>query len=261
VTRRILFVCERNSNRSQMAEALTGVWARGAVHAYSAGIAPAREVERQAIEVMRELGYDLGGHRPTPVTAYAADHFDVMVLIDCEPPPAPRAGRVESWRNIPDPTEGAPDVFRVVRDALAERVRLLLGPRVTITRNPQSVKAALLASQAKPVPMKVAASLAHHVLPGKRAQEMPQALNQAAAELSRAGDVYYRTATGRLRRVAPEDLSGGWFEDGAAIFRSADGSTLTSLSMRRGELLDAISTLKQARTALRAAAETPRERT
>jgi arsenate reductase (thioredoxin) len=257
--KRILFVCRCNSSRSQMAEALARIWAHGAVHAYSAGVAPAREVSARAIEAMRDIGYELRDHRPTPVAAYSGDRFNVVVLISCDTDRALHADRLEFWHDIPDPTNGGLDVFRVVRDLLAERVLRLLGPAATITRDRNSVKAALLANQAKPVPLRVAASLAHHQLHGGLPPNMGQALNDTAVSLGQVADVYFLTAARRLRRLAQEDIGGGRFEDGGAAFRCADGRLFTSLSMRRSEILDAIGALKTAQEALQTAKSESRE--
>jgi arsenate reductase len=249
VNKRIMFVCRRNSTLSQMAEALARIWGEGAVHAYSAGVAPSRQVNQRAIEAMRDLGYDLRDHRPAAVSAYSADHFHVLVLIACRTEQPPSADRFEAWDDIPDPGNGVLDVFRVVRDLLAERVRRLLGPAITITRDRKSIKAALLANQAKPVPMRVVASLAHHQLHSELPPDTAHALNDTAFALSQVGGIYFPAAAGRLRRLSQEELAGGRFEDGGAAFRSRAGALITSVSMRRGEILDAVHALKKTRAA------------
>jgi hypothetical protein len=210
-------------------------------------VAPARALNQRAIEAMRDLGYDLRDHRPAALSAYSAEHFNVVVLIGCSIDGAPRADRFESWDEIPDPGNGVADIFRVVRDLLAERVRRLLGPAVTITRDHKSIKAALLASQAKPVPMRVVASLACHQLHGELPLDTAQALNDTAFALGQVGDIYCPAPAGRFRRLPPEHLAGGRFEDGGASFRSSAGVQFHSLSMRRGEILDAIHALRKAR--------------
>ena len=62
-TKRVLFVCIENSNRSQMAEAFARRLGQGKVEAYSAGSRPSGRVNPRAIEFMREIGYDLSTHR------------------------------------------------------------------------------------------------------------------------------------------------------------------------------------------------------
>ncbi len=60
--RRVLFVCEENSCRSQMAEAFARMYGAGEVEAYSAGSRPSGQVNPKAITSMKELGHDLSRH-------------------------------------------------------------------------------------------------------------------------------------------------------------------------------------------------------
>jgi protein-tyrosine-phosphatase len=62
---RVVFVCTRNSARSQMAAALIG--SRSAVPAASAGTAPADRVHPRAVRVGRRHGLSLQGLRPADV--------------------------------------------------------------------------------------------------------------------------------------------------------------------------------------------------
>ena len=61
---KILFVCIKNASRSPMAEALLKMSARRGRQVCSAGIKPGRDVNEQAVKVMREVGCDLSGHKP-----------------------------------------------------------------------------------------------------------------------------------------------------------------------------------------------------
>lgn len=77
---KVLFLCTGNSCRSQMAEG----WAR-ALHGdrldpYSAGTAPGR-VDPRAIEVMREVGVDLAGHRSKRLEELTGVDFDWVVTV------------------------------------------------------------------------------------------------------------------------------------------------------------------------------------
>lgn len=58
--RRVISLCVENANRSQMAEAFARLHGGNRVEAYSAGSRPSGRVSPQAIESMREVGYDLG---------------------------------------------------------------------------------------------------------------------------------------------------------------------------------------------------------
>jgi arsenate reductase (thioredoxin) len=249
MTTRILFVSQSNASRSQMAEALARIWASGTAHAYSAGIRPSREIGARAIVSMRELGYDLRDHRPLPVKAFAGEDFDVVVLIGCRSAEPLRGARFELWDDIPYPAGGGPDLVRLLRDMLAERVRRLLGPRATITRDRGSMKTVLLASQARPVPMRVATALAHHQLYGSLSTRNDEILDRTAFALSQVAGVYILSGTHRLRRFAQEDTAGGNFEQGGDAFRSRAGTLFAPVSMPRGKILGAIGALERSRDA------------
>src|SRR5438132_608560 len=99
--KRILFVCVENSNRSQMAEAFARML--GGVEAHSAGSRPSGKVNPKAIEAMKELGYDMSGHRSKSLDNLADLSFDAVVTMDCgDGCPQVRSGRREDWK-IPDP--------------------------------------------------------------------------------------------------------------------------------------------------------------
>jgi protein-tyrosine-phosphatase len=124
--KRVVFVCVENSNRSQMAEAFARLHGQGRVEAYSAGSRPAGEVNPKAVAAMRELGYDLGLHRPKGLAELGGLEFDVAVTMGCgDECPWVRAKRREDW-DIPDPGNLSPDPFRAVRDLIGERVKDLL---------------------------------------------------------------------------------------------------------------------------------------
>ncbi|MBV9610942.1 MAG: hypothetical protein JO091_00650, partial [Acidobacteriaceae bacterium] len=58
----LLFVCIENAGRSQMAEAFAKMYGKDGVEAYSAGSRPSGTINPQAVDVMREAGYDLTSH-------------------------------------------------------------------------------------------------------------------------------------------------------------------------------------------------------
>jgi arsenate reductase len=60
VKKKVLFVCEHNSARSQMAEAFLNNTAGNAYSAESAGLEPGK-LNPLAVEVMREIGIDISG--------------------------------------------------------------------------------------------------------------------------------------------------------------------------------------------------------
>ena len=73
--KRVLFICTRNSARSQMAEGLVNHDLAGHFQAFSAGTDPS-SVHPVAIKVMREIGIDISRHR-----SKSMDEFFRSVLI------------------------------------------------------------------------------------------------------------------------------------------------------------------------------------
>jgi protein-tyrosine-phosphatase len=124
--RRILFVCVENSNRSQMAEAFARMHGGGRVEAYSAGCRPSGQVHPMAIAAMRELGYDLEGHRSKGLSDLPLVEYDVAVTMGCgDGCPNLRALAREDW-SIPCPKGMPPAQFWAVRDLIEEKVKALL---------------------------------------------------------------------------------------------------------------------------------------
>jgi hypothetical protein len=114
-----------------------------------------------------------------------------------------------------------------------------------------------IVEQAKPVPLHVAASVVHQQLSGStrewKDEDYRAILDSTALALSHVADIYYVNLYGKLLRIPDEELAVGMFENGARVFRTRSGNVYESLSMRRGELADAIAILVKARGALRTA--------
>src|SRR4051812_13013965 len=118
MTKRIVFLCVENSNRSQMAEAFARMYGADRFEVYSAGSRPSGRVNPKAVEAMRELGYDLGRHQSKGLAALPAVEFDAAVTMGCgDQCPTLRAIFREDW-TIPDPKEMPPAQFREVRDLI-----------------------------------------------------------------------------------------------------------------------------------------------
>jgi hypothetical protein len=67
-TKSILFVYVHNSGRNQMAETFFNHMAKGKAQAYSAGTQPADQINPVVIEAIREVGIDISGNKPKPLT-------------------------------------------------------------------------------------------------------------------------------------------------------------------------------------------------
>lgn len=123
---RILFVCVENSNRSQMAEAFARIHGGDRVEIHSAGSRPSGRVNPRAIESMREVGYDLAGHRSKSLQQVPQGDYDVAVSMGCgDACPVVWARQREEW-NIPDPKDMPAEEFRQVRDLIENKVKALL---------------------------------------------------------------------------------------------------------------------------------------
>jgi arsenate reductase len=79
--KRVLFICNRNAGRSQMAEALLRHHYGDEYEVYSAGTDPSSSVNPYAIAVMGELGIDMTHHRPKNVLEFFDMALDVVVFL------------------------------------------------------------------------------------------------------------------------------------------------------------------------------------
>jgi arsenate reductase (thioredoxin) len=79
----VLFVCLHNAGRSQMSQALFERAADGRHTALSAGTTPGEQIHPEVVEVMRELGIDLGDRKPQLLTHELAEQADVVTASSC----------------------------------------------------------------------------------------------------------------------------------------------------------------------------------
>lgn len=122
----VLFVCVENACRSQMAEGFLNALANNKVIAKSAGNMPAERVNPLAVQVMKEAGIDISGHKPKMVTAEMVQEADKVVLMGCGRNACPIVPkRVEDWQ-IEDPSGKGIEKFREVRDIIRKKVENLI---------------------------------------------------------------------------------------------------------------------------------------
>jgi arsenate reductase (thioredoxin) len=123
---RVLFVCIENAGRSQMAEAFAKMYGSDSVEAYSAGSRPSGTVNPQAIDVMRELGYDLTTHRSKSLNEIPDMEFDAVVTMGCgDECPFVRATHHVDW-NISDPKGKGAEAVREIRNVIDAQVQELI---------------------------------------------------------------------------------------------------------------------------------------
>lgn len=119
-------MCVHNAGRSQMAAALLEARSGGRVRARSAGTQPADAVHPVVVQVMREIGMDLAGRRPTRLTDAAIADADVVVTMGCgDACPIVPGKRYFEW-DLPDPATKPLDEVRRIRDEIDRNVSELL---------------------------------------------------------------------------------------------------------------------------------------
>lgn len=136
----ILFLCNRNSARSILAEALTTILSHGRFIGYSAGAKPTGIVHPIAIELIKSIGYPIELLRSKSWDEYGregAPHMDFVITLcdsavgeDC--PYWPGHPSTAHW-GFPDPAavdpvnpEGMLHAFKQVEMGLRNRIELLM---------------------------------------------------------------------------------------------------------------------------------------
>src|SRR5215469_11952600 len=121
----VLFMCTHNAGRSQMAAALLARAADGRVRVTSAGSRPASQVNPAVAAAMAEIGVDISGEIPKPLTSQART-ADIVITMGCgDACPVYPGKRYLDWE-LPDPAGLTIDQVRPIRDEIARRVTGLL---------------------------------------------------------------------------------------------------------------------------------------
>ncbi len=122
----VLFVCEGNRARSQIAEGFFNAWAPPGWRGESAGTRPKESVHPAAVDLMAEVGIDISRQRPKPLDlGVAARAWRVIAMCEIAPCPVDVADKTEHW-DIIDPADLPPERWSEIRDEIAERVKALI---------------------------------------------------------------------------------------------------------------------------------------
>jgi arsenate reductase len=128
----VLFVCSRNTARSQMAEAILRRDGGARFDVHSGGIEPA-PVHPLTLRVLEEQGFDTTGLAPNDLGDFLGKRTIHRAIVVCEaanahcPKIVPFAPRVDYWP-FPDPAAASGSEnerlaeFRAVRDAIRARI-------------------------------------------------------------------------------------------------------------------------------------------
>ena len=119
-----MFVCKKNSRRSQMAEGFAKTSGKGKIAVTSSGLAES-EVDPVTIQVMAEIGIDISNQTSKPLSNFNPEDYDAVIsLCGCgvNLPEAWVLREVfEDWQ-LDDPEGESIETFRRVRDQVKERV-------------------------------------------------------------------------------------------------------------------------------------------
>lgn len=124
----LLFLCDANAVRSQMAEGFARFIAPANLEIFSAGTAPG-DLDPLAVRAMKEVGVDISGHRCKSLDDVPIGRIATIVTLCAEEqcPPLPKHALHLHWP-LPDPTTtlGSDDeilhAYRSVRDSIRQLV-------------------------------------------------------------------------------------------------------------------------------------------
>ena len=121
--KRVMFVCKKNSARSQMAEGFANHLGAGLITVTSSGL-EASQVRPEAIATMKDAGIDVSRQTSNALCEFNPEDFDVVIsLCGCGinlPPAWVNRAVFADWQ-LDDPAE-QPEIFPRVRDEIRSRV-------------------------------------------------------------------------------------------------------------------------------------------
>src|ERR1035437_2741454 len=132
--RHVLFVCNENAGRSQMAQAFFERDGPEDVRAESAGTGPASTIYPSVLEAMREVGIDLAGRTPGRLTVEMQLHADRAITMGCGDACPYVPTTVEAWE-IPAPADLPLKDVRAIRDGIELRDRAVISERLDAIRS------------------------------------------------------------------------------------------------------------------------------
>ncbi|MGB0561024.1 MAG: arsenate reductase, glutathione/glutaredoxin type [Spirulinaceae cyanobacterium] len=130
--KRVMFVCKKNSARSQMAEGFARRLGAGKIAVTSSGL-EASQVRPEAIAAMAEVGIDITGQTSNALAEFDPKNYDAVIsLCGCGvslPPAWLTRAFFDDWQ-LEDPAEN-PEIFPQVRDEIKTRVTDLIAKLTT----------------------------------------------------------------------------------------------------------------------------------
>lgn len=122
-----MFVCKKNSARSQMAEGFAKTLGADQLAVTSAGL-EASQVRPEAIAAMQAVGIDISDQTSKALSDFQPENFDAVIsLCGCGvnlPPAWLTREYFDDWQ-LDDPAE-QPEIFPQVRDEIKARIIALI---------------------------------------------------------------------------------------------------------------------------------------
>lgn len=126
--KKVMFVCKKNSRRSQMAEGFARTLGAGKIEVASSGL-EASHVDPVSVQVMSEIGIDISNQSSKALSEFNPEEFDAVISLCGCGVNLPKAWIIrevfEDWE-LQDPEGESIDTFRQVRDQVKERVVKLI---------------------------------------------------------------------------------------------------------------------------------------
>lgn len=127
MVKRVMFVCKKNSSRSQMAEGFAKQLGSGQIEVVSAGL-EASSVRPEAIKTMADVGIDITHQTSDALSDFKAEDFDAVIsLCGCGvnlPEAWTQSAYFDDWA-LEDPAE-RPEIFPEIRDEIKKKVSALI---------------------------------------------------------------------------------------------------------------------------------------
>ena len=122
--KKIMFVCKKNSRRSQMAEAFARTLGEGKIGVTSSGL-ESSFVDPKTVEIMSEIGIDISNQKSKPLSDFNPEDYDAVIsLCGCGvnlPPEWVTRDIFEDWQ-LDDPEGKNIETFRRIREEVKRRV-------------------------------------------------------------------------------------------------------------------------------------------
>lgn len=126
--KKVMFVCKKNSRRSQMAEGFARTFGAGKIGVSSSGL-EASYVDPTTVQVMSDIGIDISNQTSKPLSDFKAEDYNAVIsLCGCGvnlPGQWLLTDVFEDWQ-LEDPEGQDIETFRRIRDQVKERVIKLI---------------------------------------------------------------------------------------------------------------------------------------